>query len=72
MDLRNAYHQVRIRKEDERKIVFNTPSGNFDYLVMPFGLNSAPAVFQNLVKGVLRDMLNQLVFVYLHNILIFS
>lgn len=39
---------------------------------MPFSLSNAPAVFQDLVNDVLRDMLNRFVFVYLDDILIFS
>ena len=72
LDLRNAYHLVRIREGDEWKTAFNTPSGHYEYLVMPFGLSNAPAVFQALVNDVLRDMLNRYVFVYLDDILIFS
>lgn len=72
LDLRNAYHLVRIREGDEWKTAFNTPSGHFEYLVMPFGLTNSPAVFQNLVNDVLGDMLNRFVFVYLDDILIFS
>ncbi|KAG1927055.1 retrotransposable element [Pimephales promelas] len=68
LDLRNAYHLVRIKEGDEWKTVFNTPVGHFEYRVLPFGLVNAPAVFQALV----RDMLNVFVFVYLDDILIFS
>lgn len=39
---------------------------------MPFGLSNAPAVFQNLNNEILRNMLNEFVFVYLDDILIFS
>jgi len=72
LDLRNAYHLVRIRDGDEWKTAFNTPLGHFEYLVMPFGLTNTPAVFQALVNDVLQDFLNRSVFVYLDDILIFS
>ena len=72
LDLRNAYHLVRIREGDEWKTGFNTPTGHYEYLVMPFGLTNAPAVFQSLVNDVLRDMLNKYVFIYLDDILIYS
>jgi len=70
LDLRNANHLVRIREGDEWKTAFNTPSGHYEYLVMPFGLTNASAVFQALVNDVLRDMLNEFLFVYLDDILI--
>lgn len=72
LDLRNAYHLVRIKEGDEWKTAFNTPFGHFEYQVLPFGLVNAPTVFQALVNDILRDMLNIFVFVYLDDILIFS
>ena len=69
LDLRNAYHLVRIKEGDEWKTAFNTPTGHWEYLVMPFGLTNAPAVFQTLVNDVLGDMINRFVFVYLDDIL---
>ncbi len=72
LDLRNAYHLVRIKEGDEWKTAFNTPVGHFEYRVLPFVLVNAPAVFQALVNDVLRDMINVFVFVYLDDILIFS
>lgn len=39
---------------------------------MPFGLTNAPVVFQALVNDILQDFLNQFIFVYLDDILVFS
>ena len=56
LDLRNAYHLVRVREGDEWKTGFNTHLGHFEYLVMPFALTNTPAVFQALVNDVLRGL----------------
>uniref|UniRef100_A0A8C6L5X0 Gypsy retrotransposon integrase-like protein 1 n=3 Tax=Nothobranchius furzeri TaxID=105023 RepID=A0A8C6L5X0_NOTFU len=72
LDLRNAYHLVRIREGDEWKTAFNTPTGHYEYLVMPFGLTNAPAVFQTLINDVLRDIVGSCVFIYLDDVLVFS
>ncbi|CAJ0934476.1 unnamed protein product [Ranitomeya imitator] len=72
LDLRGAYNLVRIRAGDEWKTAFNTRDGHYEYLVMPFGLCNAPAVFQEFVNDVFRDLLYSSVVVYLDDILIFS
>eukprot|EP00063_Salmo_salar_P097553 XP_014072388.1 PREDICTED: RNA-directed DNA polymerase homolog [Salmo salar] len=50
LDLQNVYHLVRIREGDEWKTAFITASGQYKYLVTPFGLTNSPAVFQALVS----------------------
>lgn len=72
LDLCNTYHLVHIRAGDEWKMPFNTPLGQFEYWVLPFGLLNAPAVFRALVNDILRDMLNIFIFEYLDDILIIS
>ena len=63
LDLKNAYHLVRIQEGDEWKTAINTPTGHYEYLEVPIGLTNAPAVFQALVNNVPRDMLNHFGFI---------
>ena len=50
LDLRQGYYQVRIRREDVFKTAFNTRYGHYEWLVMPFRLTNAPAVFIDLMQ----------------------
>ncbi|KAL0200244.1 hypothetical protein M9458_003431, partial [Cirrhinus mrigala] len=72
LDLRSAYNLVRIRKGDEWKTAFITPTGHYETLVMPFGLCNSPSVFQQFINDVLRDMLGRWCYAYLDDILIYS
>ncbi|KAK1803223.1 hypothetical protein P4O66_021227 [Electrophorus voltai] len=72
LDLHIAYNLVRIREGDEWKTAFITPSGHYEYLLMPFGLMNAPAAFQRYINEVLREALDRYMFVYLDDILIYS
>lgn len=72
LDLKDAYHRIRIREGHEWKTAFRTRYGHFEYLVMPFGLANAPATFQAYINTAMAGMLDRSVVVYLDDILIYS
>ncbi|QRW17972.1 Retrotransposable element Tf2 protein [Rhizoctonia solani] len=72
LDLRNGYHNIRIKEGDEWKAAFCTALGHFAPTVMQFGLSNAPAVFMRFMNNIFRDLLDISVVVYLDDILIFS
>ena len=72
LDLRHAYHLVRIAEGDEWKTAFRTRYGSFEWLVMPFGLTNAPASFQRFMNDIFSDLLDVNVTIYLDDILIYS
>ena len=50
-------HDGGFRFSDSREIsAFVTPSGLYQYKVMPFGMKNAPATFQRMVYMLVRDI----------------
>ncbi len=72
MDLKDPYHRLRIREDDEWKTAFRTRYGHFEYMIMPFGLANAPATFQAYINRALAGYVNVFCVVYLDDILVYS
>jgi hypothetical protein len=43
LDLTSGYHQISITEDDRAQTAFLTPSRSYQFRVLPFGLNNAPA-----------------------------
>lgn len=49
----DTFHNIRIKARDEWKMAFNYPLGCFQFKVLPFGLQGAPAIFMQFINEVL-------------------
>jgi len=72
LDIKDAYHNIRIRERDEWKTTFSTKLRTYEYLVMPFGLCNAPAAFQRWINEVLIEHIDMCCIIYLDDVLIYS
>src|ERR1700742_367100 len=72
IDVRAAFHPIRIKEGDEWKTAFRTRYGLFEWLVTPFGLTGAPATFQRYINRTLQDYLDEFCSAYIDDILIYS
>ena len=72
LDLQQGYHQVAIEPEDVPKTAFVTRYGQFEWLVMPFGLCNAPSIFQAMMNEFLGADLDQFASAYLDDLSIYS
>lgn len=68
LDMSQAYQQLRLDEESKQYVIINTHRGLFRYNRLPYGIASAPGIFQRTIEGVLRDIPG--VSVYLDDILI--
>ena len=56
LDLRAGYHHIRLTADSIPKTAFTSPFGKYEYVKVPFGLAQAPAYFQELMTGFLKDL----------------
>ena len=70
LDLQAGYHHIPLDKPSIPKTAFNSPFGKFEFVKVPFGWAQAPAYFQELMTGILKDF--SFAIAYLEDIIIFS
>ena len=70
LDMGQAYQQVILDEDSRPYAVINTHKGLYPYNWLPFGISSAPGIFQCVMEGLLGGIPG--VVVYLYSILITS
>ncbi|GKB98120.1 Orf y [Tanacetum coccineum] len=68
---KNGFHQVAMDEESIPWTAFLVPGGLYEWLVMPFGLKNAPAVFQRKMDKCFKGT-ESFIAVYIDDILVFS
>ena len=72
IDLFSGFHQIPMNPKDIPKTSFTTAFGNYQFLVMPFGLCNAPGTFQREMNRIFYPLIGQCLFVYIDDLIIFS
>jgi len=73
LDLSGAFHLLPIQKEaDRQKTAFATPSGLYQWKVLPMGLKNASAIFSQFMDTVLGSLKHECVLPYLDDAAVVS
>ena len=56
LDLKNAYLQLEVHEESQKYLVMSTHIGMFKYKRLPYGISSAPGIFQRFINELLMGL----------------
>ena len=68
LDLQHAYQQLEVEESSQELLTVNTHKGLYQYVRLPFGISSAPSIFQAVMDQILKGQKNTIC--YLDDILI--
>ena len=72
LDAFQGYHQIPLALDDQEKIAFVTPTGNYHYKVMPFGLKNARSTYQWMMTKMFEPQLGRSIAVYVDDMVVKS
>ena len=72
LDAFQGYHQIPLATDDQEKMAFLTPMGNYHYKVMPFGLKNAGLTYQRMMTKMFELQLGKNVEVYIDDMVVKS
>ena len=56
LDANHGFWQVKLSKDSSKLATFNSPFGRYSYTRLPFGIASAPEVFQKVMSHLFQDI----------------
>lgn len=70
LDLHSGYHQIQLTEESKNATAFNTNSGLYQWKVLPFGNNVAPAHFSIMMKIAFSNLTPDEAFSYMDDLIV--
>ena len=72
LDAFQGYHQIPLALGDQEKTSFVTPTRNYIYKVMPFGLKNAGFTYQRMITRMFEPQLGKNIKVYINDMVVKS
>ena len=72
LDAFQGYHQIPLVLEDQEKTTFVTPTGNYHYKVMLFGLKNAGSTYQRMMTRMFKPQLGKSIEIYVNDLVVKS
>ena len=70
LDAFQGCHQIPLALDDQGRIVFVTPIGNYHYKVMPFGLKNAGSTYQRMMMRMFESQLGKNIEIYIDDMVV--
>ena len=72
LDAFQGYHQIALAANDQKKLAFLTPVGNYHYKVMPFGLKNVGSIYQRMMTRMFEPQLRKSIEAYIDDMVVKS
>ena len=72
LDAFQGYHQIPLALDDQEKTAFVTPTRNYHYKMVPFGLKNTGSTYQRIVTKMFEPQLGKSIEVYIDDIVVKS
>ena len=70
LDAFQCYHQIPLALEDQEKTAFVTPTGNYQYKVMPFGLKNIGSTYRRMMTRMFESQLGKSIEIYVDDMVV--